>query len=195
MINNGISTNNFISKSSMKIGSNSKLLKEYKMSLKNLTLVQWEASIGFMLGDASLQTQNKAIIYRMRFEWGNKNKNYLEHVYSLFNEWVLSPPHKKARILINNNIVINCRFQTISHTAFKPLVYLFLLNKRKGIQENLINDFLTERGLAFWFMEDGGKLDYNKNKSVIAIDSSSYKKFLGLTYLYIIPSMRYKLPI
>ena len=235
MNNNRISTNNFISKPPIKIGPNSKLLKEYKMSLKDLTAVQWEASIGLMLGDVSLQTQNKGITYRMKFEWGDKNKNYLEHVHSLFNEWVLSPPHKKSRININNNIVINWGFQTISHTAFKPLADLFLLNKRKGIQENLINDFLTERGLAFWFMDDGGKLDYNKNsknkglvlnthsfskeevdlmsielsnkfnintfirlnknKSVIVIDSSSYKKFLDLTYSYIIPSMRYKLPI
>jgi hypothetical protein len=82
-------------------------------------------------------------------------------------------------------------------------------------------------------MDDGGKLDYNKNsknkglvlnthsfskeevdkmsielsnkfnlntsvrlnKNIIVIDSNSYKKFIALTYSYIIPSMRYKLPI
>lgn len=218
----------------MGVGPNSKLLKEYKMSLKNLTSSQWEASIGLMLGDASLQTQNKGKTYRMKFEWGDKNKDYLEHVHSLFNEWVLSPPHKKSIININNNKVINWGFQTISHTAFNPLVDLFLLNKRKGIQKNLIINFLTERGLAYWFMDDGGKLDYNKNsknkglvlnthsfskeevniisielsnkfnintyirlnknKSIIIIDSNSYNKFIDLTYSYIIPSMRYKLP-
>jgi len=35
----------------------------------------------------------------------------------------------------------------------------------------------------------------NKNKNVIVIDSNSYEKFIDLTYLYIIPSMRYELPI
>jgi len=35
----------------------------------------------------------------------------------------------------------------------------------------------------------------NKNKNVIVIDSNSNKKFIDLIYLYIIPSMRYKLPI
>lgn len=235
MNKNETTTNNLIPKPPIKIGPNSKLLKEYKMSLKNLTPTQWEASIGLMLGDASLQTQNKGKTYRMKFEWGDKNKDYLEHVYSLFNEWVLSPPHKKSRVNINNNIVVNWGFQTISHSAFIPLGDLFLFNKRKGIRENLINDFLTERGLAYWFMDDGGKLDYNKstknkglvlnthsfskeevdkmsielsnkfnlntsvrlnkNKNVIVINSKSYKNFIDLTYSYIIPSMRYKLPI
>jgi len=27
----------------------------------------------------------------------------------------------------------------------------------------LIANYLTPRGLAYWFMDDGGKLDYNKN--------------------------------
>lgn len=235
MNNNETFTNNIISKPPMKVGPNSKLLKEYKMTLKNLTTIQWETSIGLMLGDVSLQTQNKGRTYRMKFEWGDKNKDYLEHVHSLFNEWILSPPHKKSRININNNTVINWGFQTISHSAFIPLANLFLLNKRKGVQKNLITDFLTERGLAYWFMDDGGKLDYNKNsknkglvlnthsfskeevdmmsielnnkfdlntsvrlnknKNIIVINSDSYKKFIDLTYLYIIPSMRYKLPV
>jgi hypothetical protein len=30
--------------------------------------MQWEASIGLMLGDASLQTQNKGRTHRMKFE-------------------------------------------------------------------------------------------------------------------------------
>jgi len=57
-----------------------------------------------MVGYASLQTQNKGKNYRTKFEWGNKNKIYAEHVYALFNEWVLSPPHKKkTRINANAN--------------------------------------------------------------------------------------------
>lgn len=98
----------------------------------------------------------------------------------------------------------------------------------------MIKDHLSERGLAYWFMDDGGKLDYNKNsknhglvlntqsfskeevemmskelnvkfnlstnlrlnknKYVIVINSTSFQRFLDLTYQFIIPSMRYKLP-
>lgn len=61
-------------------------------------------------------------------------------------------------------------FQTFSHEAFNFLADLFLKQKHKGISDNLILDHLTPRGLAYWYMDDGGKLDYNKNtknKSVV----------------------------
>ena len=146
------------------LSPNSKLIKEYKKSLTSLTTLQWEASIGLMLGDASLQTQNKGKTYRMKFEWSDKSKPYLLHVYNLFYEWVLSNPHKKSRLSPKGNLVVNWGFQTISHEAFNPLAKLFLQhNNKKGILKFLIRDYLTEIGLAYWFMDDGGKLDYNKN--------------------------------
>ena len=41
------------------VGPNSRLLKEYKNTLHALSTEQWEASIGLILGDGSIQTQNK----------------------------------------------------------------------------------------------------------------------------------------
>lgn len=35
---------------------------------------------------------------------------------------------------------------------------------KKYISKNLIKDHLTSRGMAYWFMDDGGKLDYTKNE-------------------------------
>lgn len=151
-------------------GPNSQIMKEYKASLSSLTKEQWEASIGLILGDASIQTQNKGNTFRMKFEWSDKHKAYLDHVYNLFDEWVLSPPHPKSRISPKGNTIKNWGFQTISHKAFNPLAELFIINNSKSISNSLIRDQLTGRGLAFWFMDDGGKLDYNKNsknKSVV----------------------------
>lgn len=146
------------------LSPNSKAIKEYKQSLTSLTNEQWEASIGLMLGDASLQTQNNGKTYRLKFEWSAKSKPYLDHVFNLFDEWVLSNPHKKSRLSPKGNLVINWGFQTISHEAFNPLAKLFFKDSfKKGISESLILNHLTERGLAYWFMDDGGKLDYNKN--------------------------------
>ena len=147
------------------LGPNSAKLKEYKDSLIELTIEQKEAIIGLMLGDASLQSQNKGQTYRIKFEWGDQNKAYVLHVFNLFEEWVLSQPHKKERLSPKGNLIINWGFQTFSHNAFNYLGDLFLLNKggKKGISENLVQDNLTPRGLAYWFMDDGGKLDYNKN--------------------------------
>lgn len=152
------------------LSPNSKLIKEYKESLTSLTDLQWEASIGLMLGDASLQSQNNGKTYRMKFEWSDKSKPYLDHVYNLFDEWVLSSPHKKSRISPKGNLIINWGFQTISHEAFIPLAKLFIKNNKKGISDSLISEHLTARSLAYWFMDDGGKLDYNKNsknKSIV----------------------------
>jgi len=38
-------------------------------------------------------------------------------------------------------------------------------------------------------------LKLNKRRYIIVIKSESFSKFLDLTYSYIIPSMRYKLPL
>jgi len=61
--------------------------------------------------------------------------------------------------------VITWGFQTLSHKAFNPLAELFLINKKKSISTFLIKNHLTDRGLAYWWMDDGGKLDYNKNST------------------------------
>ena len=145
------------------LGPNSTKVKEYKNSLIELTIAQKEAAIGLMLGDASLQSQNKGKTHRIKFEWGDKNKAYALHVFKLFDEWVLSQPHKKERVSPKGNVVVNWGFQTFSHTSFNYLSDLFLNNGVKSISDNLIIDYLSPRGLAYWFMDDGGKLDYNKN--------------------------------
>lgn len=154
----------------LNVSPNSNKMKAYKSSLSGLTKQQSEAAIGLMLGDASLQTQNKGRTYRLKFEWGNKNLPYVNHVYNLFDEWVISKPHRKSRKRPLGNTVINWGFQTISHEALNYLAALFIHNNKKIVVDNLILNHLTPLGLAYWFMDDGGKLDYNlnsKNKSVV----------------------------
>lgn len=131
------------------VSPNSKILKDYKDSLSHLTIDQWDTAIGLILGDASLQTQNKGITFRIKFEWSEKNKVYLDHIYNLFDEWVLSKPHKKSKISPKGNLTINWGFQTISHKAFTPLAELFLIKDKKGISDSLIKNHLTVRGLAY----------------------------------------------
>lgn len=50
------------------LGQNSRLLRQYKESLVELSPTQSEAAIGLILGDASLQTQNGGKTFRMKFE-------------------------------------------------------------------------------------------------------------------------------
>ena len=75
----------------------------------------------------------------------------------------MSPPHKKSRLSPKGNTVINWGFQTLSHEAFNHLADIFLLKNQKLVSDFLITNHLTGRGLVYWFMDDGGRLDYNKN--------------------------------
>jgi intein-encoded DNA endonuclease-like protein len=74
----------------MNFSPNSKALHELKAKLVGLTHVQFEAAIGLILGDASIQSQNKGRTYRLKFEWGDINKDYAFHVHDLLKEWILS---------------------------------------------------------------------------------------------------------
>jgi LAGLIDADG DNA endonuclease family len=152
------------------LGPNNKKLKEYKESLYALNHKQKEAAIGLILGDASLNTTNNGKTYRIKFEWSDRQKPYVDHVFNLFDQWVLSKPHKKVRISPKGNKIITWGFQTISHKAFNDLATLFITKKKKTISNCLIKNYLTPVGLAYWFCDDGGKLDYNKNsknKSIV----------------------------
>jgi len=63
----------------------------------------------------------------MKFEWGDKNKEYAFHIYETFYEWILSPPRAQDRISPKSNKQIRkWTFQTISHHAFYPLAELFI---------------------------------------------------------------------
>jgi hypothetical protein len=78
---------------------------------------------------------------------------------------ILTEPKAQTRINSNENEVITWRFQTFSHEALNPLAELFLsVQGKKRVKDGLIRDHLTPRGLAYWFCEDGGKLNYSSNK-------------------------------
>jgi len=152
------------------LSPNSNKIREYKKTLLALSPKQKEAAIGLVLGDANLNTDNKSKTYRMKFEWSDRQKPYVDHVFSLFDQWVLSKPHKKVRTSPKGNKIITWGFQTISHQAFNFLAELFITNKKKTISKFLVKNYLTPIGLAYWFCDDGGKLDYNKNsknKSIV----------------------------
>lgn len=160
----------YITKQQIKnLGPNSKLLKQYKSQLKGLTPLQFETGVGLILGDAYIRSRDGGQTYCMQFEW--KNEAYINHVCKLYDEWVLSSPHKKLRIHVPNGPeVVTWGAQTFKHKAFNELAELFIINNKKHIIPDLVNKYVTPRSLAYWFIDDGGKWDYNKNsnnKSII----------------------------
>ena len=134
---------------------NRSMLNAYKDKLGALTPEQMEIAIGVMLGDVSLQTQNKGKTYRMKFEQGNTHVDYINHLYSKFSEWCLREPGDHSRINASQNIVTNWTFQTISHSSFVPLANIFFHEKnpnnnyRKTITKNFVENYLTPTAMAY----------------------------------------------
>lgn len=145
------------------IGSSRIKLQQYKNQI-HLTPKQLETSIGILLGDGCLQTQNKGETYRIKFEYSQKNKHYVDHLTQVFDSFILSKPKERCRINRYNHEVKTFQFQTISHQDFVPVASGFKIPQgKKSIHVPFLETTLTHRSIAYWFMDDGGKLDYTAN--------------------------------
>jgi surface antigen len=142
----------------------SRAIEDYKATLE-LSSVQREALVGLLLGDACLETQNRGRTYRLKIEQTARRQAYVEHLYSLFQEWVLTPPSARIKRASNGSVTENLAFQTVSHSAFRFYAQQFYVGGRKRVPE-LIHHWLTPRGLSYWFMDDGS-LKSSQSKGVI----------------------------
>jgi LAGLIDADG DNA endonuclease family len=120
-----------------------------------------------MLGDVSLQSQDNQKTYRLKFEGGNRNREYIQHLRDEFDAWCLSDITPKTRIHPKTGtLTTNWCFQTISHADFKYFASLFLNeNGKKTVPKGLVKEAnFTAKSLAYWIMDDGGKMDYGPNE-------------------------------
>jgi hypothetical protein len=137
----------------------SREIEENKSSLK-LNDTQREILVGVLLGDAHLETQNRGRTYRLKFEYSIKQYEYANHLYELFKEWIITPPQLKI-----DGTHRNIWFQTVSHQAFRFYAHQFYDENKKCIPK-LIHRYLTERSIAYWFMDDGS-VKSRESKSVL----------------------------
>ena len=129
-----------------------------------LTPQQKEIAVGTLLGDASLQTQSGGKTWRLKWQMSMKHADYANQICNEFGDrWIPSKPHG---ILRSNSEMLG--FQTVTSGNLTELAHLLLEEKSgrfvKVYKPGLIRDHLTDRGLAYWFMDDGGKADYTPNQ-------------------------------
>lgn len=141
----------------------SREIEAYKQKLK-LTDLQREILVGLLLGDACLETQNHGRTYRLKIEHSITQAPYAQHLYGCFKEWVLQEPKIKIQT-IKGKAYQKLWFTTVSHAAFRFYAQQFYRNRRKVVPK-LIKRLLTERGLAYWFMDDGS-IKSKQSKAVI----------------------------
>jgi LAGLIDADG DNA endonuclease family len=142
----------------------SRVIEEHKKSLK-LSDEQREALVGILLGDACLESRNGGRIHRVKVEQSAKHETYVRHLHALFGPWVLSPPHEKECKASNGTITTSWTFNTVSHPAFRFYAHQFYADGKKKVPR-LIHRWLTPRGLAYWFMDDGS-MKSSQSKGVI----------------------------
>jgi len=207
----------------------SREIEQYKQTL-TLSDEQKDTLVGLLLGDACLETRNRGITYRLKVEQSDNHADYVRHLYSVFQPWVLSPPRSRSHSDSQGHEHISWTFQTVSHPAFRFYAHQFYGGQKKSVPV-LIHRWLTARGLAYWFMDDGSmkseqskgvllnthsfstadvsrlvqllQSEFSLAASVrkqrefqqIYISGHSLEMFHRHVGLYLIDSMKYKLPI
>lgn len=114
-----------------------------------------EIIFGCLLGDASLQTYTNGKTWRIRFIQGEKNKEYLWHLYEMLKEYVSSPPKKIEDKEKNIRWYFN---STTKIPEFEEFGAAFYLKTKKRIpDDSYLEKYLTPRALCYWYMDDGSK--------------------------------------
>ena len=142
----------------------SRQIEEYKRGLI-LDDVQREILVGILLGDACLESQNNGRTFRVKVEQSASHESYVRHLFDAFRGWVLSPPRSKRCTASNGTLTMSWAFQTVSHAAFRFYAHQFYTDGRKCVPK-LIHHWLTPRGLAYWYMDDGS-MKSQQSKGVI----------------------------
>jgi len=147
----------------MKNNFNKIFIRLYRKSAKfnlELSLELEEIIIGLMIGDLFAEKINPNSNTRLQFKQSKKNKNYIDHLYSLFKEYSGSEP-KITSWFDNrpgkNKTYSSVKFSTFSLPCFNKFRSLFYDSLGTKIIPDNLEIFLTERSLAYWIMDDGYK--------------------------------------
>ena len=127
-----------------------------KMTTTKLSLVQHEVLVGILLGDASFQTDTKGEKYRLRVSQSEGRKEYLFHLYDLFQNLCTSPPVRYEFMDPRNPLKKYFRwsFATTQQSCFRFYGKQFYNGKVKKVP-TLIHKWLQPRSIAYWYMDDG----------------------------------------
>lgn len=154
--------------------------KNYKKSLPDLPQECFEIAVGMILGDASIyKIGHEAFI---KFEQGYQQEEFLRDQFGLFKIYCFSiEPMTRSIQKDGKKQLKSFYFKTFSHKSFTKLFLLFYGENgiqtylKKTISKNLIRDYLTAQGLAYWIMSDGS-LDRNQKSMILHTQAFSKKE-------------------
>ncbi len=137
-------------------------LMKYKQSL-TLSPCQKDIIVGTLLGDASMRLSKGKPVYAIKFEQGIQHKEYIEHLYQVFEPYCGTGP--RERFVDKEETRKSIGFTTYRHNDFifyYNYFYEIQGNKSVKVIRKDIHKFLTPKAVAYWFMGDG---TYHKDNS------------------------------
>ena len=90
---------------------------------------------------------------RVIFRQGSINSSYLLHLYSLYQNFVSTPPSISVETKTGKTRK-SLSFSTVALPCFNELYKSFYLEGKKIVPNN-ISEFLTPVSLAYWIKDDG----------------------------------------
>jgi hypothetical protein len=154
--------------------SNGFLTKEQRAAI-TIPQAKEEILVGLALGDLSMkrhQAKTKTANPVLLFEQGLIHKDYLLHLYGIFQDFCTTPPKISDRLpsKVTGKTYSRIRFQTVSLPCFNNLFDSFYSEGIKTIPSN-IGQLVTPLALCYWLCDDGS---YCKTTSRIIICTDSF---------------------
>lgn len=152
-----------------------KALEVYKKNLK-LSGIQREILIGTLLGDAFMpkKAKNKQGFFNpyVKFEQKLKSREYIEHLYIIFRDWVGTPPTIRNIDYGKSTFRQSIWFKTYSHPSLVFYYNQFYgsFDGKKAIPFSLVKN-LTPISIAYWYMDDGS---FNKRDKTFVLHTQSF---------------------
>ena len=126
-------------------------------SQRNFTPKQKEVLIGILLGDGTLELNER--FPRLRIDHGLKQKSYVAWKYRVFHNLVpgkikyfSQKPDYRTKKRYSH-----CKFDTISTPLLNEFYRMFYVNRKKRVPRNIVEILIKPVSLAVWFMDDGYK--------------------------------------
>lgn len=123
---------------------------------RGLTDLQKSVLIGTLLGDSTLQ-YNKGKFPWYKFDQQAKNKSYVNLIYSIFSDFVGTPPSIRYKDQKEHSLWFRTYRSVLFDFYARQFYIIDEFGKRKKTIPKLIHRWLNPIVLAFWFMDDGSK--------------------------------------
>ena len=161
----------------------------------------------------------------MKFEYGARQSEYANHLYKIFTEWILTPPQLKLDATHRNiwfQTVSHSAFRFYAHQFYngkrkcvpklihryltaRAIAYWYMddgsIKSREskgvifnthGFERNGVQRLIQALKMSF---ELEAKERKQKEGWQIYVSGNSYEKFREIVEPFILPSMRYKIPL